>query len=219
MMREGVWEVGNLGERKLVANKERENLVDDRGSGQGGYVSVVIRRGYFHDVRGDQVEAVELPNRGQKLSRRQTPRLGGPRPGGVRWVEYVNINREIYRRVAHPFPDPLRNGLNAPLEFFRPDHPEAELRVLHQVLLGIDWAVNSYMDGPIRQQQPLLPRSPERRAVREPGPKIFRPGIEVRVKVNERHGFSGCRRDRAEERERHGVITPDGHYPLSSAPS
>src|ERR1700732_408810 len=83
------------------------------------------------DVGADEVQSGEGPQRGQQFPAGQAARLRGPGAGRVRRVEYVDVDRDVYRPVLHPVSDALDDAGDAELvDVGRGYDLEAELGVL-----------------------------------------------------------------------------------------
>ena len=71
----------------------------------------------------------------EQLAAGQPAGLGGARGGGVRRVEHVDVDRDVDRVVADPFPDLVDHPVDPdPLDVAAVHDGEAELGVVEEVL-------------------------------------------------------------------------------------
>ena len=155
---------------------------------QGRDFADVVSRRDFDDIHSHDVDAIESPQYGQRLVRRQSAADRGSRAGRVAWIQAVDIEGEVNRPVAKGFADHPNDSVDAKLVYARGiDDIEA-----HRIgILGaqsdlhrrrrIDEAV---LYGPV-EHRPMVDAI-----------ILVGPGVAVRIEMQQRQGravFSGMR--------------------------
>jgi len=63
--------------------------------GERGDLGVVVGRGDLDDIAADEPQAEEAPQDPEELAARQPARLGRAGPRGRRWIEDVDVDRDV----------------------------------------------------------------------------------------------------------------------------
>ena len=164
------------------------------------------------DIRAHQAGPGQATQDAQKLAGGQAARLGRPGARCVSRVEHVDIDRDVHRMVPHALTDRGDDAVDADApDVHRADRAEAQFRVLLQVTRGVERTADPNVHAVLVQEQPLLGRAPEGRAVGERRAEVGLPGVKMSVEVDQGDRPEALVR-RAEQRIGDGVIAADRQY-------
>src|SRR5690606_15446392 len=166
---------------------------------------------HLDDVRRDQVAGRRAAQDLQQLAGGHAARLGRAGAGGVRRVEAVDVDGDVQRAVADALAELVGDLVGAaPVDVGGGDDAEAHLLVVGEVLLAVQRAADADVGQGGGVEDALLYGPAERGAVGVLGAEVGVPGVQVRVEVEQRDR-AVLLGDRAQQRQRDGVVAAQGH--------
>ncbi len=174
---------------RRAAREETHELVHDGRGGERREVGVVVGRGDLDDVGRHQTQSRETAEDHQQLPRRQPTDLRRPRPGGV-GRDRASRCRSRCRAGG---PRPARGSSGRPLRPLRGGRPpcgssgsrSSRRRPCPASCTAVP---GCHMHRGVIEEQSLLRRAPQERAVRVGSAEVRVPRVEVRVEMHQRDG-------------------------------